>query len=303
MFPDPDLENYNFTPIHKVILELSPLSLTEVTELCSRETVNQSDGTGMTPLMWAAFRGDVQVLKLQLLKGADPNKATASGSALHFAARAGSYDCIDLLLKHRANPNVSDRRGYFPLHLLLWSGTDDVSILDLLYAANVKVNSILDNGVSALTVAVQYQQSKIAAKLIHLGADIHHCEPDRSNSLYMATYYNLHSIIRMLLDRGADHMEAVRIPFGPYLHLIAHAADIRTLRMLTNALAPRDIYVKRRDGMTALDVARARKGVDLNWHDAFNTFIGSVYRSTMVRIVKEDDTGSEVFANALERQP
>ena len=303
MFPDPDLKSYNFTPIHKAVLEMSPVSLTQAIGLCSRETVNQPDEMGMTPIMWAAYRGDLRVLKLLLLNGTDLSNATALGSALHYAARAGSHDCVNLLLQYGADPNKQDQYGFSPLDSLIWSGTDDVSILNMLYAANVQVNKISKDGTTSLGVAVQYQQPKIAARLIHIGVDIHHCEPDGSNSLYMATYFNLYSIIRTLLDRGADHMGAVQVPFGPYLHLIAYAADLQTLEILTNALAPRDIYLKRRDGMTALDVARARKGVDSSWHDAFNTFIGSVYRSTMVRVVEEDDTGNEVFADALKRQP
>ena len=303
MFPDPDLESYNFTPIHKAVLELSSVSLTDVISLCSRETMNQPDRMDMTPLMWAAYRGDLRVSKLLLLNGADLNKATAFGSALHFAARAGSHECVNLLLQHGADPNEQTQYGHSPLYGLIYSKTDDVTILDMLYAANVKVDRISPGGGTPLSMAVQYQQPKIAARLIRLGANIHHCEPDGSNSIYMATHFNLHDIIRLLLDGGADHIGAVQVPLGPYLHLIAHAADLRTLEMLTNALAPRDIYFKRRDGMTALDVARTRKGVDSSWHNAFNTFIGSVYRSTMVRVVEEDDAGSEVFADALERQP
>ena len=302
MFPDPDLEIYKFTPIHKAVLDMSPVDLNQVIHLCPRETMNQPDGTGMTLLMWAAYRGDLSTLESLLLNGANPNESTDLGVALYYAARAGSYDCIRLLLCHGADPDIRDQFGIAPFCGLIFSGSDDVAILELLKAANTNLYSFFHDGSSALTLAVQYQLPQIASKLIHFGVDIHVCENDGSNSLYMATYYNLHHTIRLLLDRGGDHIGIVQDPFGSYLHLIAHAADLQTLKILTNALTTRDIYYKRQDGMTALDVARDRNGVDSHWHNAFNTFISSVYRSTMIKVVEEDDMGNEVFTDALEQQ-
>ena len=305
VFPDPDLESYRFTPIHKAVLKMSlvRVSLNQVVGLCSKEMVNMPDITGKTPLMWAAYRGDHAALRLLLLNGADPSKTTYGGTALYWAARGGSYDCVDLLLRHGADPNIHTQQGEVPIHGLIYANTDDVLILNLLIVANANINEKTTKGSTPLTWAIHHQQQQIAIKLIHLGADIHHCKPDGTNGLYMATYFNLHRIIVLLLERGSDHMGTVQIPHGPYLHLIAHRADIRTLKLLTNALSPRDIYYKRQDGATALDVARDRSDVDSDWRDAFNTFIGSVYKSTMVTAVEEVSTMDEVFTDALEQQP
>ena len=303
MFPNPDLESYGFTPIHKVVLKLCPLSLIQVIGLCTREVINQPDKTGVTPLMWAAYCGDLQTVELLLLNGADPDKATLRGTALCYAAQAGSYSCVDSLLCRGADPNLRDQYAQGPLEGLVFSRTDDVTTLILLNATKINLNQINNFGGTPLTFAIQRQQHQIAMKLIYLGADIHPREHDGTNGLYMATYFNSHSIIKLLLDRGGDHVGAVQDTFGSYLHLIAHAADLRTLNLLTSALVPRDICYRRPDGMTALDVARNRSDVDSNWRDAFNTFIGSVYKSTMVSVVEEVSTVDDEFTDALEQQP
>ena len=301
MFPNPDFENFGFTPIHKVVLEISSIDLNQTIRLCPRETIDQPDGTGTTPLMWAASRGNDQTLRSLLLNGASINKASHRGSALHTAALSSSYECVDLLIRHGADPNICSQRGENPLTSLIYSGTDDVRIVELLVSANININRVTNEGGSPLIMAIQFQQQQIATKLIHLNANIENRENDGTNGLYMATYFNLHGIIRLLLDRGCDHTGVVQDSFESYLHLIADRADHHTLSLLTNALAPRDIYYKRKDGVTALDIARSRSGVDSSWHDAFNAFIGSVYQPT--NAIEEINIAPEVFVDALEQQP
>ena len=304
LFPSIDAEEFGFTPIHKAILEMCSVSLNEVIGLSSKQTLDQPDRIGMTPLMWAASRGDLPALNRLLLSGADPNKITQfNSSALFYACQGGSYDFANLLLRRGADPNLYSELKYNSLNGFIESSSDDVIMLELLNTAKVNINNVAASGSSPLTQAIQVQKLKIATRLIHLGAHIHHREPDGTNGLYMATYFNSHEIIRLQLERGGDHIGAVQDPFESYLHLSAHAADHQTLKLLTNALTPRDIYFKRKDGMTALDVARERSDVDSNWRNAFNTFIGSVYQSTMVRAVESATTAGDIFIDALEQQP
>ena len=72
--------------------------------------VNLAEGDGMTALHWAASKGDVEVARLLVARGANVKAATRLGSftPLHLAAQAGSAPIIALLAAHGAD----GRRGH-----------------------------------------------------------------------------------------------------------------------------------------------------------------------------------------------
>ena len=59
------------------------------------------DGTGMTPLMHASWKGQQAIAKYLLKQGADPNGGNHEHSytSLHFAGLAGKPDICSLLLE------------------------------------------------------------------------------------------------------------------------------------------------------------------------------------------------------------
>jgi serine/threonine-protein phosphatase 6 regulatory ankyrin repeat subunit B len=68
---------------------------------------------GRTPLMLAAFRGDISTVKSLLLAGADVNARDKDGdTALMFAAYRGHTEIVSLLLDHGANIYARARNGW-----------------------------------------------------------------------------------------------------------------------------------------------------------------------------------------------
>jgi hypothetical protein len=61
-----------------------------------------------TPLGWAAARGDLEVCRVLLDAGADPNDGGRDGPPLIDAARAGRLDVVRLLLDRGADPTKPD---------------------------------------------------------------------------------------------------------------------------------------------------------------------------------------------------
>jgi len=70
-----------------------------------------------TPILWACFTNRLEVAKLLDRLGASASAVTESGeSALHYAARNGSIECLDWLLNQkRLDPLATDHAGQTPL--------------------------------------------------------------------------------------------------------------------------------------------------------------------------------------------
>jgi ankyrin repeat protein len=76
------------------------------------------DGGGLTPLVFAARRGDLETTRILLAAGADVNQVTTYGwSALLTATQNRYYKLALFLLDKGADPNIGNKGGWTPLYL------------------------------------------------------------------------------------------------------------------------------------------------------------------------------------------
>lgn len=158
------------------------------------------------PLQVAAEEGHVDIIRILLEWGADPDKTISlhGGSALLSAAEEGRTEAVQALLTGGANPNaLNDRIASFPLaaaagmgkletvKALLAGGANPnlvhtskgsltalqvaaasgrLEIIATLLAAGADVDLGLDKGASALVAALQHRQEGAAAALLKAGA-------------------------------------------------------------------------------------------------------------------------------------
>ena len=83
--------------------------------------VNHRNGSGKTPLCWAASRGFTSTVQVLIGEGgADVDKPASVGcrsfTPLHYAAEKGHTAAVEVLLSHGANLDAPDRSGWTPLH-------------------------------------------------------------------------------------------------------------------------------------------------------------------------------------------
>uniref|UniRef100_A0A7S4V8V4 Palmitoyltransferase n=2 Tax=Alexandrium monilatum TaxID=311494 RepID=A0A7S4V8V4_9DINO len=88
--------------------------------------IDEVDVEHCTPLLWAAFGGHDEVVRLLLRFKANPDLRDESGQTpLHWAAR-GHAGTVALLLAHGASPDVRDADGRTPAFWAEHEERDDI---------------------------------------------------------------------------------------------------------------------------------------------------------------------------------
>ena len=192
------------------------------------------DQLGMTPAHYISRHGsrfDTELMKIFLTEGFPVDAATGESSqlidvhprfpfhtgttCLHLACANGSISLARLLLKKKANPNVTTDRGWTPLHSAIHchkSCQKAARLVALLLSHGADINSIDENGKTALHHATNSKfceqgdyHEDIVISLLDRGARVnvqdHRGRTPLINSLHGG--FDSHVIIRML-NCGAD---------------------------------------------------------------------------------------------------
>ena len=121
---------------------------------------------GYTALHLAAFFGYLDVARLLLGRGADPNAVALNESRvtpLHAAVAARHRDTAGLLMALGASPNAVQRGGYTPLHAAARAG--DEAIVDMLLLRGADTTRKTDAGRTPADMAEEGGSAAIARLL------------------------------------------------------------------------------------------------------------------------------------------
>jgi len=121
-------DNIGSTPLHRVVVLDEESKRSNIAKVLIEHgaDVNARNHQGLTPLHMATTLGEVDVTKVLLENGADPNVTLQSLTPLHVAAFAGYPDIVELLLKHGADPSIRDSDGKTALDFARESNRKDV---------------------------------------------------------------------------------------------------------------------------------------------------------------------------------
>lgn len=104
------------------------------------------------PIHYAASKNALEIAKLLLENGANPNEADKNGdTVLHRASSKGNLEMVQLLLKNKANPHQTNNEGHIPLHRAVAGG--NLEIVQLLLENGADIHYKTKKGVTPLHLA------------------------------------------------------------------------------------------------------------------------------------------------------
>ena len=114
--------------------------------------IDQGDPGGATPLMFAAHRGYLRVVRILLKKGANMFIQTDKGyTAVHSSVREGHLAVTKLLVKAGADLEAATSTGCTPLHTAASRGYPEIA--SVLIEAGANPNSCMLDGVTPMFAA------------------------------------------------------------------------------------------------------------------------------------------------------
>ena len=129
-------------------------------------SVDDRGPDGYTALHLAAYFGQLEIARLLLGRGADPNAVALNESRvtpLHSAVAAQHRDTASLLMALGASPNAVQHGGWTPLHSAARNG--DEAIADMLLLRGADATRMSDDGKTPIDLAVENGHAALAGIL------------------------------------------------------------------------------------------------------------------------------------------
>ncbi len=139
-----------------------------------------------------------------IAKGADVNAAQADGTTpLHWAVYNVDRELVEALIKKRARADVVNRYGASPLAEAVKVAS--VPLVELLLEAGADANVANEDGQTALMLAARTGNVTVAELLVKAGADVNRREEHKDQSAVMwAAGENHPEMVAFLVAKGAD---------------------------------------------------------------------------------------------------
>jgi ankyrin repeat protein len=214
------------------------------------------DEMNQTPLMWAARRGDVEMLRTLLEAGAGKKDARGIGAALAMATRFGNNDAMKLLLTFGKTGDLGDGRGQTMLMLAAASGVPKV-VKEVLKDDH-DVNARDKNGRTALIEAVDHYENEaetseidrawVVRMLLEAGADANLRDED-GNSALIDACWNANVVLALI--QGGANINAQNKQ-GETALINCATAEVAWVLLANHA----DLSIRNVEGKTALDIAK-----------------------------------------------
>lgn len=148
--------------------------------------LNTKDIEGTSPILYAAYRGNIKIIEILIEKGADYHDTTNKKlNVIHMASQGDNPNVI-IYFKDKYNMSILDVdiNGNTPLHWACYNCADHSVNYLLAYMNNINIQNNI--GQTPLHIAIFTERVRIIKKLINRGIDILIRDNDNKNAIQLA---------------------------------------------------------------------------------------------------------------------
>lgn len=159
------------------------------------------DPWGSSALLHGVMRGDVELVRLLLDAGADPDLKSAGFTPLGQAALRGHARIAELLLQAGANPDIKSNDGNTPL--IAAASMNRVVVIRVLMRAHPDFTLFNSEGRTALSLAAFENFEDAVRVMLEAGVDANVQDKNKGTALDSTTESDNKRIQKLLVDFGA----------------------------------------------------------------------------------------------------
>src|ERR1017187_220838 len=197
-------------PSQRLVAAVLKNTASEVQKLLSDGlNANSVDAAGIPVLAIATSRKQLEIVRLLLEAGANPNISVTDQNAdlksapvINLAAANGELVFLQLLIKAKANIEAKDATGLTPLMCAAYTG--NTATLDTLLKAGCVIEARDNSGYTALIFASNAGHVSCVKVLLANQADVNARDNDNSTPVMFAAQHGHDECVRLLLAAGAD---------------------------------------------------------------------------------------------------
>ncbi|KAG8291376.1 putative ankyrin repeat protein RF_0381 [Homalodisca vitripennis] len=193
-------DNNGYTPLHYAMFCCNEQLVEDLIDIGA--DVNSADEMGRTPLHYATKENFSRGLDLLLERGVNVNQEDKFKiTPLVWPVRRGNIDFVEKLTARGANVDYKDEHGESLLHYAVRCGS--VSIVKMLAKGDI-VNGRNIHGQTPLHLAAKLEIKETVEILLAEGADVNCKDNYGETPLIFAVDVGCLSIVKLLLEKGAD---------------------------------------------------------------------------------------------------
>ena len=196
--------------------------------------VDASNCNTVTPLMYAAKKGRLDIVLSLIKEGADVRRRSLHGMTVaHFAAQYGHVAALLTALDGGVEVDATESRGVTPLMCAAMNGHVNCALLLIRRGANVRLQS--KDGMGAVHFAARHGRRKVLLALIDAGAEVDVIDSlEMTPLLYAMRQCHLNCMLA-LIQQGAD-VRARAKDGSTSAHIAAQNGSNETLLAILDAL-------------------------------------------------------------------